>query len=204
VISGRRDDGRDHDHGLAGGRYRDPHGPNVPRGFASLRDSGRNADDSSTPLQMEDVPSAPGPTCNGDQLVPSILPTRRSPDLESVHTPQSGSAVAGSRCTPKSAPNSARQPRLRAARHRSNSVSFCISPFGSWPVCVFPAWAQDYYSVSSSCGKVTGVIDLYRRRPKPDPSGSWGISAGRHKSGRRIYIKTFRVHQFLDIPSWIG
>jgi hypothetical protein len=59
------------------------------------------------PLHMEAGPSVPGPTCNVDQLVPNILPPRRSPDPESVHTPHSGSAVAGSRCTPKSVLNSA-------------------------------------------------------------------------------------------------
>jgi len=112
VISGdgRRDhDGRDHDRGLGGGRCRGPHGPNVPRAFASLRDSGRSADGSSMPLHMEDGPSVPGPTCNGDQPVPNIHPPRRSLDLEAAPTPHSGPVVAGSRCTPKSGLNSARQ-----------------------------------------------------------------------------------------------
>src|SRR6266852_8683360 len=84
------------------GRCRGPHGPNVPRAFASLLGSGHNADDSSMPLHMEADPSVLGPTCNGDQRVPNILPPRRSLDLEAVHTPHSGSAVAGSRCTQKS------------------------------------------------------------------------------------------------------
>ena len=124
---GRDHDGRDHDHGLPGGRCRGPHGPNVPRAFASLRGNGHNADDSNMPLHMEDGPSVPGPTCNGDQLVPNIHPPRRSLDLESVHTPHIGSAVAGPRCTPKSVLNSGRQSRLRAVRHTSNSVSFYMS-----------------------------------------------------------------------------
>jgi hypothetical protein len=46
---GRDRDGRDHDHGLADGRRRDPHDPNVPRAFASLLGSGHNVDDSSMP-----------------------------------------------------------------------------------------------------------------------------------------------------------
>jgi len=101
--------GRDHDHGLAGGHCRGPHGPNVPRAFASLLGSGHNADDSSMPLHREDGPSVPGPTCNGDQPVPNIHPPRRSLDLDAVPTPHSGSGVAGFRCTPQSVLNSARQ-----------------------------------------------------------------------------------------------
>ena len=106
---GRDHDGRDHDHGLADGRRRDPHGPNVPRAFASLLGSGHNADGSSTPLRTEAGPNVPAPTYNDDQRVANILPPRRSLELEAAHTPHSGSAVAGSRCRPKSVLNSARQ-----------------------------------------------------------------------------------------------
>src|SRR6266852_2846572 len=88
-----------HGRGLAGGHCRDPHGPNVLRAFASLRGSGHNADDSSMPLQMEAGPNVRGPTDTDDQLVPNIHPPRRSLDLESVHTPHSGSAVVAPRCT---------------------------------------------------------------------------------------------------------
>jgi len=111
VISGhgRDHDGPDLDHGLASGRCRGPHGPNVPRALASLLGSGHNADDSSTPLHTEGGPTVPGPTGNGDQRVPNILPSRRSLDLESVHVPHTGSPVAGLRCTLKSVLNSARQ-----------------------------------------------------------------------------------------------
>jgi hypothetical protein len=105
---GHDHDGRDHGHGLAGGPCRGPHGPNVPRAFANLRDSGHSADGSSTPLRMEAGPNVPAPTCSGDQPVPNIHPPRRNLELEAVHTPHSGSAVAGSQCTPKSVLNSAR------------------------------------------------------------------------------------------------
>jgi|SRR6266436_1734059 len=47
-------------------------------------------------------------------------------------------------------------------------------PLEGWAICVFPAW-EHHYSVSISRGKVTGVIDLNRRRPKPIPLGASGF-----------------------------
>jgi hypothetical protein len=115
VISGRdRDhdhDGRGHDHGLAGSRYRGPHGPNVPRACAILLGSGRSADDSSMLLRREAAPSVPGPTCNGDQRVPNIRPARRSLDLDAVHSSRSEPGAAGSQCISQSVLSPGRQRR---------------------------------------------------------------------------------------------
>jgi hypothetical protein len=115
VISGHghghgRDHGdRDLDDGLARGRRRGPHGPNVPRAFASLPGNDRNADGSSMPLHREGGPNVPGPTCNDGHLAPNTLPPRRSLALESAHVPRTGSPVAGSQYTLRSALKSARQ-----------------------------------------------------------------------------------------------
>jgi hypothetical protein len=70
-----------HDRGRANGRCRGPRGPNALRAIPSLRDSGRNADASSMPLQTEDAPNVPGPTCNGDPTAPNIRLSKRSPRL---------------------------------------------------------------------------------------------------------------------------
>ena len=61
-----------HDHGRADDRCRGPRGPNALRAIPSLRDSGRNADVSSMPLQTEDAPNVPGPTGSGDPSEPNI------------------------------------------------------------------------------------------------------------------------------------
>ena len=55
---GRYHGGRDYDRGLADSRCRGPRGPSVPRAFPTLRGSGRNVGDSSTPLHTGDGPSA--------------------------------------------------------------------------------------------------------------------------------------------------
>jgi hypothetical protein len=70
-----------HDRGRANGRCRGPRGPNALRAIPSLRDSGRNADASSMPLQTEDAPNVPGSTCNGGQPAPNIRLSKRSPRL---------------------------------------------------------------------------------------------------------------------------
>jgi hypothetical protein len=98
-----------HDHGSANGRCRGPRGPNALRAIPSLRDSGRNADVSSMPLQTEDAPNVPGPTCNGGSMAPNIRLSKRSPRLGAAQAPHKRSPVADSRCTPKSALNSARR-----------------------------------------------------------------------------------------------
>src|SRR5258705_5076908 len=193
---GRDHDGRDDGHGLAGGRCRGPHGPNVPRAIPSLRDSGRNADASSTPLHMEAGPSVPGPTCNGGQRVPNIHPPRRNLELEAVHTPHSGSAVAGSRCTPKSGLNSARQQRLRAVRHTSNSVSSLCLPFRGWAIAFFQR-GQDYCSVSISRGKVTGVFDL--KRPQPAPIAHFHVQAETTSKGSPSFLLQLQQIPFVAV-----
>jgi len=63
-------------HGRANGRRRGPRGPNALRAIPSLRDSGRNGDASSMPLQTEDAPNVPGPTCSGDPLAPNTRPPK--------------------------------------------------------------------------------------------------------------------------------
>ena len=115
------------DHGLANGRCRGPLGPNVLRAPASLRDSGRSADASSVRPQTEDAPNVPGSTCNGDPPASNILLSKRSPRSEAARALRRRSPAAGSRCTPKSALNSARLLRLRVMRQTSNSISSCAS-----------------------------------------------------------------------------
>jgi hypothetical protein len=98
-----------HDHARANGRCRGPRGPNGLRAFASLRDSGHNAGASSMPLQTEDAPNVPGPTCSGDPPVSNILQSKRSPCLEAAQRLHKRPLEAGFRCTPKFALNSASQ-----------------------------------------------------------------------------------------------
>jgi hypothetical protein len=98
-----------HDHARANGRCRGPRGPNGLRAFASLRDSGRNAGASSMPLQTEDAPNVPGPTCSGDPPGSNIPQSKRSPCLEGAQRLHKRPLEAGFRCTPKFALNSACQ-----------------------------------------------------------------------------------------------
>jgi len=71
---GHRDrDAPAHGHDRANGPCRGPRGPNVLRAIPSLRDSGRSADATSRPLQREDAPNVPAPTCNGGPPVSNIL-----------------------------------------------------------------------------------------------------------------------------------
>jgi hypothetical protein len=104
----RDDDAPAHDHGPANGHCRGPRGPNALRASPSLPDSGRSADVSSMPLQREDAPNFPEPSCNGDPPVSNILRSKRSPRREAVRALHKRSLVAGSRCKPKSALNLAR------------------------------------------------------------------------------------------------
>ena len=124
---GRRDrDAFVHDHDRANGRCRGPHCPNVLRAIPSLRGSGRSADASSMLLRTEDAPNVRAPTCNRDPPVSNILRAKKSPCPAAAQVPRRRSLVAESRCTPKSAPSSARS-RLRAVRQRSSPISFSVS-----------------------------------------------------------------------------
>jgi hypothetical protein len=55
------------------------------------------------PLQTEDAPSVPEPTCSGDPLESNTLQSKRSQRWEVVLAPRKRPLVVGSRCTPKSA-----------------------------------------------------------------------------------------------------
>jgi hypothetical protein len=90
--------GPDHDDGRANGRCHGPRGPSVLRAIASLRGSGRNADASSMPLQMEDAPNVPGPTCNGDPLASNTPLSKRLPRLEAAQVLHKRPLAAGSQC----------------------------------------------------------------------------------------------------------
>ena len=108
----RRDPGGPaRDHVRAGGHCRGPHGPNILRAIASLRGSGRSADASSMPLQTEDVPNVPEPTCSGDPPESNTLRSKRSPKRVVPQAPHRPSLAAVFQCTPKSASaqNSARR-----------------------------------------------------------------------------------------------
>ena len=80
----RRDHDGARDHARANGHCRGPRGPNALRGIPSLRDSGRSADAPSMPLQTEDAPSVPGPTCNGDPPGSNSPRSRRDLPQEAV------------------------------------------------------------------------------------------------------------------------
>ena len=74
-------------------------------------------------FQTEDAPNVPAPTCNGGPPASNILRSKRIPRLEEAQVLHKRWLVAGSRCTPKSVLNSARQSRLRAVRQPSRSIS---------------------------------------------------------------------------------